>query len=512
MQLSMASPDLKRRRFQSAFIIASLCSTAILSAPFLLAEMIGAIDYPNHLARYYILANLDKSLHLQQFYTIDYQIVPNLGLDILVLLLSKITELDVELISHFIMMTIVTTFPLSVSVLNFSYFRKISMWPLCANLVSFNYVLLYGFMNYIFSLNIAILFAAGWIIISQRRIIKIMIFNIITMIICIAHLFGLGVYALIVISYEIDLLLKNREFSLQGVLTRLASLLQFMGPIIIFLSSPTSGAVERIRWSSAYHKAIAVYSVVDLGEPFISLATGTFLAAVVGFLVWRRALSFSRPGVLAFGFMAVVFLAMPFTLLSSGFADYRLPLAMTLVFFAMTQPGHLGMPAVATIAAGAAIFALARTAFVASEWQNASQRYADLRTAFSTHIPQGARLYPILAEEDATMRFARRPPVGHFPLLAIKSNSAFVPSIFAEDVKQILGVRPEYRPLLHSGPGMRLYTEPDPLNWDTVKNYDYVVVYARSPLRRNMPSYLRPVDGALPKDLFIYSVRPYVHP
>jgi hypothetical protein len=480
-------------------------SIALLAIPFVWSTTIGAIDYPNHLARYYILTHIDQSPYLSRYYAVHWTLLPNLGLDALIFLLHNLTGFNTDTISHYLMMFVLCSTPICVSFLHYSYFRVISFWPFMSVLFSFNYVLLYGFMNYILALNLAIACSAVWII-NGNTLKKAIIFNIITSVICLVHLFGIGIYAILVAGHEVREILANRDFSARGFLRRLPATLQFVAPAFIFLTSSTSGAAHRIKLSGLYHKAIALYSVVDLGEPTVSLATGAFLAVIIIGLFLRRQMTFNEAGTISLLMMAVVFVFMPFTLFGSGFADYRLPLAMALSFFALTQPTGVSVRGGAVIMIGAATFALWRSLFLMGEWQMASARYAELKGAFIEHIPRGARIFAVLAEEDSTMRFARRPPVGHFSLLAVNSNDAFVPSIFAEPGKQIVSVRPIFQPLLHPGPGMPLYGDPDPLVWSNVVNYDYVVLYARSPLRRAVPTHLRPVEGPLPRDLFIFSV------
>lgn len=46
-------------------------------------------DYANHLARMHVIATLDTNPHLQRYYQIDWQIVPNLIMDLVVPLLDR---------------------------------------------------------------------------------------------------------------------------------------------------------------------------------------------------------------------------------------------------------------------------------------------------------------------------------------------------------------------------------------------------------------------------------------
>ncbi len=49
--------------------------------PVSLIKILPLVDYPNHLARMYLLANLPSSPTLQAFYAIHWRPVPNLAMD-----------------------------------------------------------------------------------------------------------------------------------------------------------------------------------------------------------------------------------------------------------------------------------------------------------------------------------------------------------------------------------------------------------------------------------------------
>jgi hypothetical protein len=87
------SADQRFRSWRFALICAALCCAVAI--PFFTTRVPPLNDYPSHLARAHIITSIDSSTHLQRYYAIHWQLVPNLGLDLFVPLLSA--AVDVEL-------------------------------------------------------------------------------------------------------------------------------------------------------------------------------------------------------------------------------------------------------------------------------------------------------------------------------------------------------------------------------------------------------------------------------
>ena len=63
-------------------LVAAILATG-LSAPFLVTEIPPVLDYPNHLARAYLLAFGPSDPVLSHIYVPQWAIIPNLALDLL---------------------------------------------------------------------------------------------------------------------------------------------------------------------------------------------------------------------------------------------------------------------------------------------------------------------------------------------------------------------------------------------------------------------------------------------
>src|SRR3954452_15194401 len=85
-------PSVMADRVRAAWVDTSVAVVSIL--PLLLTQHLPLADLPNHLARMYILRDWAASPELQAFYVPHWALVPNLALDIFVLVLRPFVSLD----------------------------------------------------------------------------------------------------------------------------------------------------------------------------------------------------------------------------------------------------------------------------------------------------------------------------------------------------------------------------------------------------------------------------------
>jgi len=78
---------------QIAVLFATL--TLLLSIPIWTHPLPPLSDYVNHLARMHVLATLSKNAALAGFYEIDWQVIPNLTMDIVVPVLARVMNIYV---------------------------------------------------------------------------------------------------------------------------------------------------------------------------------------------------------------------------------------------------------------------------------------------------------------------------------------------------------------------------------------------------------------------------------
>jgi hypothetical protein len=66
------------------FLVIFAALYSIVQIPVYLTVVPPLLDYPNHLARMHILLNIPHSEVLQSFYEIQWAVIPNLAMDLIV--------------------------------------------------------------------------------------------------------------------------------------------------------------------------------------------------------------------------------------------------------------------------------------------------------------------------------------------------------------------------------------------------------------------------------------------
>src|SRR5438876_531865 len=136
--------------------------TAVLFVVFALVASIPVIthpvppltDYVNHLARVHVIATIGTDSDLSRFYEIDWQIIPNLMMDLVIPQLERFMS-----VYHAGQVFTVATFVLILSgtvALNRALFGSWSVLPLVAFPLLYNHVFLVGVMTYMFGLGLAL--------------------------------------------------------------------------------------------------------------------------------------------------------------------------------------------------------------------------------------------------------------------------------------------------------------------------------------------------------------------
>jgi len=146
-----------------ALLFVALMAVAII--PVLSHRLPPLSDYVNHLARVHVINEIGEDPNLSRFYSIDWAIIPNLMIDLVVPWLSEVMNVYAAGQTFTVL-----SFLLIVSgtlALNRALFGRWSVLPLIAIPLLYNGVLLVGVMNYVFGIGLALWALAGWVMIAM---------------------------------------------------------------------------------------------------------------------------------------------------------------------------------------------------------------------------------------------------------------------------------------------------------------------------------------------------------
>jgi hypothetical protein len=446
---------------------------AALGVPVLAAPVPPLTDYPNHLARCYVLAFGGTDPVLRQMFSAHWQIIPNIAVD---LILPALMRVFAPFTAGRIVLALCLFVPTAGAVaLSCAYFHRRSFWQIAAGFAAFNALFLMGFMNFELAIGIALWGAAAWIAYRERFPVATCAFaTVIAPVAFFSHLFGYCFYALLIGCHEICVILDSGRLGKRtdvrdGAKRILVAAIPFAIPMILYVLSPLGNLNGVTLWASGWRKIwTLLIPVVDYSLVFDVLV----MAPIIGFLIYCVMVGRARvaPAALMCSvILCVGYLIMPTAMKGGWWVDARMLVMLDFMIFAGFLPSGLSSRQQAMAAAVFAVLFLAKIGFITGVWVHSQQDVADVRQVIAAVTP-GSRVLDVeVARWDnpgwfAAMPLSRRiphlnPTYWHLAAFVLLDHQAFWPTIFAMDTQQPIQVREPYRDILGLGTGPPDYQE-----------------------------------------------------
>ena len=174
---------------------------AIVSIPILMYPLPPISDYINHLARMHVIATGSSDPDLSRYYEIDWQVIPNLMMDLIVPMLERVMNVyragqAYTLLSFLLILS-------GTVALHRQLFGRWSAVPLIAFPLLYNRVFLVGTMNYVFGIGLLLWALVVWVALRERNAaLRLSVSLVFALGLFFCHLFALGVYALGLLAFE----------------------------------------------------------------------------------------------------------------------------------------------------------------------------------------------------------------------------------------------------------------------------------------------------------------------
>jgi hypothetical protein len=420
-------------------LAASLVLVPLTLSPLLWASVPPLVDYPNHLARMWILAQNGAVPELAQNYVVAWRLLPNLAMDLIVPALAQIMPLEIagRLFIALTMLSLVA----GTMALHRALYGRLSLWPLSALLFLYNAALFWGFLNCLFGIGMFLLAFSGWIASRHWSAApRIITFAAIASLLLILHLFAFCLYGLAVGTYELGHRLSERPVSLRGFLTLCAAGLQFVPGGMLWLASLSKSGPSYTEYGGLGAKVFALQAPFTFGpvviffDKMVLIFFLVFLMAAIA----TRALKLAPEMRLALVAMVLAAVAVPNWLNGSWLADTRLPVVLPFVLIASTRLDATRFRAAGWFAAVALMLLGVRVWAVSETWRDSDRLFTEFRSA-SRVITPGARLL-IVGDKPADGRpfqgmpsliaLQRDEPFSHMAALSVIDRSAFIPYLF----------------------------------------------------------------------------------
>ncbi len=431
------------------FAVCFLLVLAVVLAPLMAASVPPLHDYPFHLARADILASLPGSAFQRAHYQQGSFLLPNVGMDVVMLPLTRL--LPILLAGRvFLGLTLVVLLTGTVA-LHAALHRRLSTWPLLAGFFLYNWIFLFGFLNYLLGVGLMLWATAGWLALRERPPAwRLAWASVLGVVLLFCHLVALGLFAVVIGGMELQRASRSLRADRSAALRDLTlTAVPFAVALAIFVAvSPAAGEAQQ---AMAYHgglgwKPLVAYRslLTTAGWPDLLMLSPLGIGVLLA--LWRRRLRLAFPMAMPLALLVAAFVVMPFYIFGSLFGDARLPVAILLVAIASTDVAGFSRRTGLWIALAALALLCLRSATIARDWAASDARIAVLTEAFR-RVPDGATLYaasagpyPSIDYRDDAGLALWHPPLKHIVSLASLGRDLFVPSTWSDPNKQPLRV------------------------------------------------------------------------
>jgi len=448
----------------SSRTVPGLAGVLILAVMLLVPVWIVAfpplLDYPNHLARAFVLAHLnDSQFSFRQFYRADWGAYPYLGMDASLAVLARL--FSIETAGRVYLSLCVLALPAAVWFFLRQAQPKAEAAALWALLIAYNVFFLEGFLN--FDLSIAVgFFALGlwlqWLARpgTWRWIAVLVAFTALYF----THLLGFAIAGLVVIAYLALSRRPIRDWLWSGALA--------LPGVAFYLHSSRVGLVaNKIIFHGLEDKLDSLGMILHGYWPWLD---GISLAALAAWFLaawWRNPeFRWDRKWLAIAAIFFALFWAIPWMWgQEASDLDIRV---LPFLFVAILTTARIGRRAKTLVAIPLLLF-VARTVSVTRHFGEAQPALAGLARSFDA-VPRGALVLPIVeGDEDPIDR-----PFSHFWAYGVIRRGWFSP--YLKDAPGETPMRIIYDSYTPDGFWNLVYDEtPD---WQRVQNeYEYVWAY-----------------------------------
>lgn len=466
------------------------CCALLIAVPFFFVDVPPLLDYPNHLARLYVLAHAGSDPVLDAMYAPHWSIIPNLGLDIVGVPLVKL--LPVHVAGRILLYASALLPTIGTIVYHRAVFGVRSYWPIAAGAVAFNALFFAGFAAFLFGVGLALIGAALWIRWQDRgRVTRVVAAMATGIVLFFCHILALFFFVVLVVAHEaaaawpFDRAGRWRALESLGVLAG-----ALLPALLLYGLSPFAADTGTSVWTFDSKLMMLLTPFMTYSQAITEATAVVAVAVIVACGVSRR-MRVDAGTLLAVVALLAAFAVAPNRMHGGALIDARLPLLAGLAFVGGTRAL---LPRTWAVAAGGVVALLmaVRIATIAQVWAAHGADLAELRTAIAPVAP-GDRVLVLTGGRAASYAYVAREPAGrqlpgfyrldeHVAALLLIERHAFWPYLFADPRQQPIVVRPPYAAIAwplgeppapsaiasDNGPGAYLSDWPD--------HFDYVLV------------------------------------
>lgn len=396
-------------------------------------------DLPDHAGRYHVMADIARSADLQRHWSVEWALVPNLGVDLLVIALAPL--LGIVGATKLVVAAIPMLFTLALVTLSRVATGRVS--PAIGFALPLAYAAPFemGFVNFCLSAALALLALAGWMAMGRqgRPWRRTLVFVPVAFVLWLAHSSGWGIFGVLAFAADWQRLREGGRGWLAAAVAAAVPLAPLAFPIALMATGPGSELGIAAEWQFFGKLLWLLMLMRDHWMWFDMLSTAMLLLA---FYVGARspALRFdARLAVPALAMLAM-FLALPWLMVGGAYVDMRLlHIAAALGLIAIAQRPGVGSDTPGLLALLGAGFFVQRMLVTTASMAIAASGQAEAARVL-TVLPQGAEVL-VLVKEPCMVAWDS-PRFGHLGGLAVLERDAFTNTQWSFAGQQL--VRPRH--------------------------------------------------------------------
>ncbi|OYY79695.1 MAG: hypothetical protein B7Y43_01145 [Sphingomonas sp. 28-62-20] len=418
-------------------IVAALLSMV----PLLWPDIPPLVDLPGHMGRYRVQLAIADNPWLGDWYSFQWSLIGNLGIDLLIIPLAPIfgLELAVKLI-------VLTIPPLIVTGLLWiarEVHGRIPATALFALPLAYCFPFHFGFVNFALSMGLALNLFALWLRLARlgHYRLRAALFVPLSCALWVCHTFGWGVLG--VLAFSAEMIRQHdaghrwfRAWVRAGI--GCLPLALPMGLMIFWRSGDhvTGVTTDWFNWRAKIEWMVMIFR--DRWQDFDIASVAILLVILIKGLRDPN-IEYSRNLGLSALFLLLVYLLLPRIVFGSAYADMRLmPFVVAIAVIALRPKRGLSIRGASTLALFGLAFFLVRTAGTTVSFWLYDQSY-DRELKALDHLPRGARLVSFVGQNCHNDWFMSR--LEHVPALALERKLAYTNDQWSMPGAQLLVTR-----------------------------------------------------------------------
>jgi len=461
------------------FVFFGLLIIALI--PFALCSPLPLSDYPNHMARMHILANLGNSADLARYYALDWSFVPNLAMDVLVPPLIPYMSAE----SATLLFTAFTLFLMASGavILHRVLYGRLNLVPFAVFLLLYNRQFIWGFLNYLFSVGLALWIFAAHVYFRDRMnaVARVLMFSVFSVILLVSHLHAFASYGILVACYEISI--AWRSYKKSGNFHAGALLLpavQFVIPIVMFFAlSRTAERAGDTRFGGLGNKVSGLLDIFNNYSVTFDIASFLLVGALLA-VAFRTKQARIHPDMqLSLAVLFTLYIVLPSVLFSSYGADRRLLVMVALVLLASLDVQLKSMRVARNVTVAIGLLFVVRMGIICDQWIKDQRIYSSVLASMDK-IDEGSKVAVVVGGE--IIPSLQNPPMDHLGNMAVVKKNVYINSLFMEPGQQVLRLKspPSKKFSISPSQTYRVYAHQtgsqDPFPKIPIDKFDYLLM------------------------------------